>query len=286
MEEDENIQTNNIKTPLGERMKNYENEFNYKILPNQAFIIRLDGRSFSKFTKDFCKPFDINFVRTMALTMKDLVEEFDAQTGYTHSDEITLIFNAIDDDKLEIKTHMFDGRIQKILTLISSYCSVRFNYHLEKLLEKSTIQYSDKLITIIKSHKQMFDARILKFSKDNIFEILNHQIWRSINDCNRNAIQTYAYYNFGSKEIMNKNTSEMIEMLKTKNINWENDVPLFLKYGIYCKKILVEKTINNNKVMRVEYVFKQFKINFSNDNLNMILNKYWENFNNKIEYYD
>ncbi len=275
----------NTKMQIGDRMKQYENEFNYKILPNEGFIIRLDGRSFSRFTKSFSKPFDINFVKAMSMTMRDLVEKFEAQTGYTHSDEITLIFNSINDDELEIKIHIFDGRIQKLLSLTSAYCSVRFNYHLEKIIDSSDFKYNDNLIKVIKSHQQMFDARILKFSKDKMYEILNHQIWRSVHDCNRNAIQTYTYTNYSTKEVMNKNTTEMIEMLKTKNINW-NDIPTFIKHGIYCKKILVDKAIgepsNENKVLRSEYVFKQFKINFSTDNLNMLLNKYWDNLDNKI----
>jgi len=131
---------------LSDRMKKYEASLDYKILPCESFIVRLDRRSFSKFTKKFVKPFDITFVKTMAHTMVDLVKEFDVQTGYTHSDEITLIFDSKCTkkeyeqylegkiDKSKIKIHFFDGRIQKIITLISSYCSVRFNYHLEKLI--------------------------------------------------------------------------------------------------------------------------------------------------------
>lgn len=146
--QNEVINNSNVIESLGDRMKKYENNVDSQIIikPTESFLIRLDGRSFSKFTKRFKKPFDVIFIKVMGLTTIDLIEEFEAQTGYTHSDEITLIFNSKctelqEFEYLESKTkltklpnHMFNGRIQKILTLISSYCSVRFNYHLEKLI--------------------------------------------------------------------------------------------------------------------------------------------------------
>ena len=155
--------------PLGDRMKQYESEMDLRIKPYESFVIRLDGRSFSKFTKGFSKPFDINFIKVMSMTMGDLVKKFEAQTGYTHSDEITLIFaprcskeefdlldNLVDNlinnstnnstqcAKIQpvesvqqnqqnqytqakiISSHPFDGRVQKLLSLTSSYCSVNY----------------------------------------------------------------------------------------------------------------------------------------------------------------
>jgi len=48
-------------------------------------------------------------------------------------------------------------------------------------------------------------------------------------------------------------------------------LPEFIKHGIYCKKIQIEKVIGENKVLRTDYVCKEFKINFSNENLQMLL---------------
>ena len=280
---------------LGDRMKKYEAKMDIRILPYESFVLRLDGRSFSNFTKKFKKPFDDVFVKAMCKTMIDLVEKFEIQTGYTHSDEITLVFNSRCSreqfelfllgqiDKSKIKIHLFDGRIQKILTLLSSYCSVRFNYHLNELINPIKDRYDLGFVSLIKSYQQMFDARVLKFDEHNKYEILNHQIWRSIHDCERNAILTYAYTHFGPKHIMNKNCSEQIKMLEEKNIFWSKDIPMFIKHGIYCKKILVEKEIGENKVLRSEYICKQFKINFSEDNLNMLLDKYWINTDDRLD---
>jgi tRNA(His) guanylyltransferase len=59
-----------LNEKLGDRMKKYESMIDNQIVikPCESFIIRLDGRSFSKFTKKFHKPFDIVFVKAMGLT--------------------------------------------------------------------------------------------------------------------------------------------------------------------------------------------------------------------------
>lgn len=289
-----------IKTneKLGDRMKKFESmvDNQIKIKPCESFIIRLDGRSFSKFTKKFHKPFDIVFVKAMGLTTLDLIKQFNAQTGYTHSDEITLIFNSkceeneyleylekqsknlLTKDDKALPIHMFNGRFQKIISLVSSYCSVRFNYHLVKLIEPIKETYDTKFVETIESMNAMFDGRIIIFQEANKYEILNHQIWRSIHDCSRNAVSTYAYTYFGSQKIMNKDTNQMIQMmLDEKGLDWSDisQVPTFIKHGLYCKKIMVNKVIDGNPALRAEYVFKQYKIDFSQDNLDILLAKYW-----------
>lgn len=273
---------------LSDRMHDYESRNNHKIKPCEGFIIRFDGHKFSRLTKNCKQPFDINFIIAMSKTMKDLVEHFEAQTGYCHSDEITLIFNKKCDKlkykdfmdgnlpKSDIQIHMYDGRIQKLLSLGSAYCSVRFNYHFEEIMtsEENINKYDKQFIDLIRSKKQIFDARVLIFSDDNISEILNHQIWRSIYDCHRNAISKYAHVQFGHKKILGKKSNEMIEMLKEVGIDW-NDIPQYIKYGLYCKKILVEKEFNDNKILRSEYIFRQLKISFNQENQQFLLDKYY-----------
>ena len=266
---------------LGDRMKRYEAQNEHKINPFEYYIVRLDGKCFSSFTKKFQKPFDDNFVKAMAMTTRDLIEYFGAQTGYTHSDEITLIFNSkcsreIYDNRSElIIEHNYNGRIEKILSLISSYCSVRFNFHINNIIaeNENISEYSKDLIILIKKFQQIFDARILIFNEDNKHEILNHQIWR-VRDCTRNCILTYGHTYLGKKNIISKKTNEIIIMLKDKEILMEN-IPFYLKYGLYCKKNKIEKIINGNKCLRTEFIFTQFEINYSDDNLNILLDKYW-----------
>jgi tRNA(His) 5'-end guanylyltransferase len=60
-------------------------------------LCRIDGHKFSTFTRGFTKPFDTRIHDAMVATTVDLVDQFGCATGYTFSDEITLVFTPLDD---------------------------------------------------------------------------------------------------------------------------------------------------------------------------------------------
>lgn len=322
---------------LGSRIKNYESKHVHKIGPTVPFVIRLDGSNFSVFCEDFIKPFDLLFIKVMNLTSKDLLLRFFAQTSYTHSDEISLIFNRacskedhvsyllaiaenekndvpdkikmifnkncsaeqfnkFQNDKVEptISEHLFSGRVEKLLSLTAAYTSVRFNYHLNNLIIENKNHYNQLFIEKIQNQSQIFDARMITFDDD--YEIANHQYWRSVLDCERNAISTYARQYFTYDELFKKNAFAMKQMLRTKGIEWL-DVPEYIKHGIYCKKEKQEIIINNDIDSNIndsnsnisklnintsiknnnKIVFKTFKILAQEEYTNLLLNKYWIN---------
>ncbi len=277
---------------LGDRMKEYESkELNF-VHPTEPYIVRLDGNSFSKFTKRMKKPFDDNFMKAMCLTAGDLLIKFNPSTVYTHSDEITLIFppaliieeildetDKTDEDETPkcvlienaTKTHMFNGKHSKIISLVSSYCSIRFNHHLFQLIKKHEKDYSSKYIELINDGIQIFDARILTFG-DKSYEIVNHQIWRSIYDCHRNAVSTYANSVYTCKETYKKNSMQQIAMLEEKGIFWK-DVPLYYKHGTYCKKSYYMKETEHGLAKRTNIKYVCFKIEFSELYENLLMSK-------------
>tara|TARA_Y100000780_G_C13652920_1_gene405381 strand:- start:77 stop:397 length:321 start_codon:yes stop_codon:yes gene_type:complete len=102
---------------LGDRMKEYESSVENNIESDISFLVRLDGKNFSKFTKGFKKPFDSNFNHVMEKITHDLINKFNVRTGYTSSDEITLIFP----EKFNNEKHIYSGRIQKLTSIIGSY---------------------------------------------------------------------------------------------------------------------------------------------------------------------
>jgi tRNA(His) 5'-end guanylyltransferase len=261
---------------LGDRMKEYEKQQLHYIQSSEPFIVRLDGNSFSKFTKQMKKPFDDNFLKAMCLTTGDLLDKFNPSTAYTHSDEITLIFPpALTKEEIKEgitnKNHLFNGKHSKIISLTSSYCSIRFNYHLMKLMNEHKTDYPQKYIDLINEQQQIFDARILTFN-DKPYEIVNHQIWRSIYDCHRNAVSTYADSYYSHKETEKKNTQEKIKMLEEKGLLW-NDVPLYYKHGVYCKKDYYMKETENGLVQRTMNKYICFKIDFNDVNEKLLLSK-------------
>ncbi|MBR1708982.1 MAG: hypothetical protein IJ719_09170 [Clostridia bacterium] len=59
------------------KMRVYEESLDQIILPDMYIVARLDGRSFTKLTKETCKfetPFDIRFRDLMVDTLKKLMD--------------------------------------------------------------------------------------------------------------------------------------------------------------------------------------------------------------------
>ena len=61
-----------MKDEFGDRMKGYEAQSSYKLPKRSYFVIRLDGKGFSKWTKKLDKPFDKGFAEDMVETAKYL----------------------------------------------------------------------------------------------------------------------------------------------------------------------------------------------------------------------
>ncbi|AYV82092.1 MAG: tRNAHis guanylyltransferase [Homavirus sp.] len=266
---------------IGDRMKLYEKVYEAKIPPYQAFIIRLDGKNFSKFTNGFKKPFDSLFTSAMIQTANDLTTKFNPTTGYTHSDEITLIFPPACtkeeyDTKQNKSTHLFDGRVCKLCSVLAGYCTARFNWYITYYVDSNKRYYTQQFLNKIASCETCFDARIVDIPYTKEYEIVNHMIWRSVQDCYRNCVQTYAYYHLGKKTTFKKHCGEMVEIMKENGFDFESSVPHYLKHGVYCKKELYEKTDlannitnnnNNNTTIVVRQRIKNISLKIHNSDL-------------------
>lgn len=114
-----------VKDDLEKRMKTfYEQVPKTKLMRRCPVAIRINGKSFHTFTKNFQKPFDEVLIRTMQDTMKYLCENIQGcALGYTQSDEITLIL--IDYKKLTSST-WFEYEVQKICSIAASMATMAF----------------------------------------------------------------------------------------------------------------------------------------------------------------
>ena len=101
-----------VRDELGNRMKEYyENIPKTKLRRRCPTILRIDGKSFHTFARNFQKPFDEILIISMQETMKYLCENIQGCVlGYTQSDEITLVL--IDYKKLTSQA-WFDYEVQK-----------------------------------------------------------------------------------------------------------------------------------------------------------------------------
>jgi tRNA(His) guanylyltransferase len=209
---------------LSERMKAYESVNDAKIDAKQPVVIRLDGRAFSNFTKQtaFEQPFCMRFASAMKYTAQDLLDEFRPDAAYTSSDEISLFWDGLsDEDEKRGRGFIFSGRVQKLVSLIAAFASVRFNLHLSEVLDETTT-----LAT--------FDARI--FNVPTREEAANCLRWRCFRDAVRNSKQKLGQFYLGKRATHGLNTDEIIErVLKEHDVAW-SDLEGHIKYGTLFRK--------------------------------------------------
>lgn len=256
------IDFENLDMALGDRMKLYEKKFQTYINEDEHMIIRLDGDSFSEFTKGFKKPFDKILTETMIRTTKDLFVRFSCSFAYTQSDEITLIIP-------KTKQMILGGKVQKIVSLSAGYCSTKFNSNLIKVLKENKHLLEKKYFDFIKNTKvgnAWFDSRLFGI-KDSI-EVFNAFLFRA-RDAERNSISMLGYANFSHNEMLNINSSEKKELMLSKNISWD-DLDDGLKYGFCFKR---EQYINEQNAKRTKIKMFAKKFNFSEENVDLLLRK-------------
>lgn len=271
---------------LGYRMKSYE--IDDRIPPYKPYVCRLDGKNFSKYTKGLKKPFDSLFTNAMVRTMNDLVLKFNAATGFCCSDEITLVFSQqctkeeydAEEDTNKY-THFYGGRKTKINTILSSSCSVYFNSNMYMELSSSDSRddYNEAFIGRVARMDAIFDSRLLEFPVDKDLEIVNNLIWRSVYDCHRNTVSTYARHYL--KNTHKKNSAQMIkemnDMMCEQGGTWES-VPMMFRYGIYAKKsqVILSSGVDGDLVTYQRTKLKNycFKIECNEKMLSFVLSKY------------
>lgn len=216
------------------QMRVYEESLDQYILPDMYIVVRLDGRSFTKLTKEICKfeaPFDIKFRDLMVDTVKSVMEcGFRIIYGYTESDEISLLFHPDD--------NTFGRKVRKINTTLAGEASAAFSLALGRVAT--------------------FDSRVIPLP--NKEKVADYFIWRQ-EDSHRNSLNAHCYWalrkdganqNEATLELEGKDVPFKNELLFKKGINY-NDLLSWQKRGIgvYYKDVKKEgyNPISNETVM-------------------------------------
>lgn len=190
------------------------------VLPENFIIVRLDGKGFTKLTKEKLsleKPFDQKFSQVMADTVKHLFDSgFRVIYGYTQSDEISLLIHKDD--------NTFSRKVRKINSVLAGEASAFFS-----------LQFNQVCV---------FDCRVIAVPNQDM--ILDYFCWRQ-EDSHRNSLSAYCYWTLRNNGFNAKQATEKIEKLSISDknellfqygINY-NNVPLWQKrgIGIFIKEI-------------------------------------------------
>ncbi len=198
---------------LDKKMRVFETAADFCVLPGLFMVARLDGRSFTRLTKDVCQfeaPFDVRFRDLMVATTESLMTcGFRVVYAYTESDEISLLF--------DLEEELFGRKLRKYNSTLAGEASAQFSLKL--------------------GQSACFDCRICQLPTTDL--VVDYFRWRNENAA-RNALSGWCYWTLrkngrneqqATKTLSGLSASQKNELLFQYGINF-NDLPNWQKRGI------------------------------------------------------
>ncbi len=198
---------------LDKKMRMFETAHDMSVLPEIYMVARLDGRSFTRLTKEVHKfeaPFDEKMREIMVETVKHLMNcGFNVIYGYTQSDEISLLFHP--------QNSTFERKLRKYNSILAGEASAKFS--------------------LLLGDAACFDCRISQLPTKNL--VIDYFRWRN-EDAHRNSLNSHCYWTLrkqgktvkeATKFMEGKSVPEKNELLFQNGINF-NNLPLWQKRGV------------------------------------------------------
>ena len=191
-------------------MRELEFFHSLRLLPNTWTVIRVDGRSFSRFTAErYEKPFDERFRDCMVATAQALLEELQGVYAYTQSDEVSVL--------LGTDWSLFDREVEKIVSVSAGIASSIFSLKC--------------------GEPAHFDSRIWVGTSEHL--VMDYFRWRQT-DASKNALNGWAYWTLRKSGKNERQATRVLEkqgadfkneLLFQHGINF-NDLPLWQRRGV------------------------------------------------------
>jgi len=198
---------------LDAKMRQFETAHDFCVLPGIFMVARIDGRSFTRLTKEthqFEAPYDVRFRDYMTGTVEHLMNcGFRVTYGYTQSDEISLLFHR--DETL------FDRKVRKYNSVLAGEASAAFSLRLGAVA--------------------CFDCRISQLTNEQL--VIDYFRWRQ-EDATRNALNAHCYWLLrkegksvkeATNALLRLSGADKNELLFKKGVNF-NRLPGWQKRGI------------------------------------------------------
>jgi tRNA(His) guanylyltransferase len=196
------------------KMRVFETAHDLCVLPGLYMVARLDGRGFTRLTKEvhpFEAPFDPRFRDLMVETAEHLMSGcgFNMVYGYTESDEISLLFGA--------EENGFGRKLRKLNSVLAGEASAKFSLLLGAMA--------------------CFDCRISQLPSAEL--VVDYFRWRN-EDAHRNALNAHCYWLLrkqgkgvgdATAALKGVSVADKNELLFRHGINF-NDFPLWQRRGV------------------------------------------------------
>lgn len=195
-------------------------------------MARLDGRAFHTFTRGMTRPYEHGMSMSMIETTRYLVQEMMALVGYTQSDEITLAWY---EPSSSLNDYAFDGRFQKIASVLAGMASARFGQLVAQHLPSKA------------GETPHFDCRV--WQVPTLQDAAEVFVWRE-DDATKNSISMAACAYYADRELDGKSSGDKQELLFQKGVNW-NDYPPFFKRGTYLQRRTFDRALSDEERARI-----------------------------------
>ena len=197
---------------LDARMRIFETNHDQCVLPGLYIVARIDGRSFTRLTRDrhhFEAPYDLRVRDLMLEATRHLMScGFQAMYGYTQSDEISILFHP--------NENIFSRKERKFISILAGEASARFSLSLGDIAA--------------------FDARLSLLPTADL--VVDYFRWR-MEDAARNCLNGYCYWTLRKQGQSAENAAQTLkglakaqkhDLLFSTGINF-NDIASWQKRG-------------------------------------------------------
>jgi tRNA(His) guanylyltransferase len=229
---------------LDQKMRVYETAHDQCVLPGIWIVARIDGRSFTRLTKEIHKfeaPYDERFREHMVAAVQHLMNcGFRIPYGYTQSDEISLLFHK--DESL------FERKLRKLISVLAGEASAAFSLRLGGVA--------------------CFDCRISQLTDESL--VRDYFRWRQ-EDAHRNALNAHCYWMLRKQGASVKQATERLlrlsvadknELLFSNGINF-GKLPSWQKRGVGVLWEDYEKPAVNRKTGQpVKAIRRRLKVEY------------------------
>ncbi|MDQ2769193.1 MAG: guanylyltransferase [Bacteroidota bacterium] len=198
---------------LDSRLRVFETAHDHSALPGLYLVARLDGRNFTRLTKEvheFERPFDERFRDCMVGTVRHLMQcGFPVRYGYTESDEISLLFDP--------GVNVFGRKLRKYHSILAGEASAKFS--------------------LLLGNMGVFDCRVAQLPQPA--DVVDYFRWRA-EDALRNALNAHCYWLLrgegateagATNHISGLSTADKNELLFQRGINF-NTLPAWQRRGL------------------------------------------------------
>lgn len=225
------------------RQREYENSYNHSIIKRIPVIIKIDGRSFLKVTKNIQKPFCNKTMMIFSDVMLSLVKQIDgAIFGYQYSDKIIIILK---NDKTLDTNPWFGNKIQDMASNSASIASYEF---LTNFWNMNNAPNLEGALT--------FKSKA--FPVPDINEAVNYIIYRQFK-CMEHAINQSVftflkkkYGNATANMLEGKSIEDRKQILKESSIDFE-DYPVHFRNGVVTYQIPTLHKTTQGQITRLKW---------------------------------